>query len=81
MQQKYLKTSETLSFACAGFGRSMIYTLMSTFLLIFYTDAAKLDPVHAGTVILAARIFDAANDPIMGIIVDKTKSKFGKLRP
>lgn len=35
MQQKYLKTSETLSFACAGFGRSMIYTLMSTFLLIF----------------------------------------------
>ena len=81
MQQKYLKTSETLSFACAGFGRSMIYTLMSTFLLIFYTDAAKLDPVHAGTIILAARIFDAANDPIMGIIVDKTKSKFGKLRP
>ena len=81
MQQKYLKTSETLSFACAGFGRSMIYTLMSTFLLIFYTDAAKLDPVHAGTVILAARIFDAANDPILGIIVDKSKSKFGKLRP
>lgn len=81
MEKKYLRTSETLSFACAGFGRSMIYTLMSTFLLIFYTDAAKLDPVHAGTIILAARIFDAANDPIMGIIADKTKSKFGKLRP
>lgn len=81
MEKKYLKTSETLSFACAGFGRSMIYTLMSTFLLIFYTDAAKLDPVHAGTIILAARIFDAANDPVMGIIADKTKSKFGKLRP
>ena len=81
MHQKYLKTRETLSFACAGFGRSMIYTLMSTFLLIFYTDAAKLDPVHAGTIILAARIFAALNDPVMGIIVDKTKSKFGKLRP
>lgn len=81
MMKKYLKTSEILSFSVAGFGRSMIYTLMSTFLLIFYTDAAKLDPVHAGTIILAARIFDAANDPVMGIIADKTHTKFGKLRP
>lgn len=81
MEKKYLKTSETLSFSFSAFGRSMIYTLMSTFLLIFYTDAMKLSPTHAGLIILAARIFDAANDPIMGIIADKTKTKFGKLRP
>lgn len=81
MEKKYLKTSETLSFSFSAFGRSMIYTLMSTFLLIFYTDAMKLSPAHAGLIILAARIFDAANDPIMGIIADKTKTKFGKLRP
>ncbi|MBR4859130.1 MAG: MFS transporter [Clostridia bacterium] len=81
MEKKYLKTSEILSFSTAGFGRSMIYNLMSIFLLIFYTDAMKLQPVHAGTIILAARIFDAANDPLMGIIADKTKTKFGKLRP
>ena len=37
-QKKYLKTSEIASFATAGFGRSMMYTLMSTFALIFYTD-------------------------------------------
>ncbi len=79
--KKYLKTSETLSFSLSAFGRSMIYTLMSTFLLIFYTDAMNLRPVHAGAIIVAARIFDAANDPIMGIIADKTKTKFGKLRP
>ena len=81
MDKKYLKTSEILSFSTAGFGRSMIYNLMSIFLLIFYTDAMKLQPVHAGAIILAARIFDAANDPVMGIIADKTKTKFGKLRP
>ncbi len=81
MEKKYLKTSEILSFSTAGFGRSMIYNLMSIFLLIFYTDAMKLQPVHAGAIILAARIFDAANDPLMGIIADKTKTKFGKLRP
>lgn len=81
MEKKYLKTSETLSFSFSAFGRSMIYTLMSTFLLIFYTDAMKLTPTHAGLIILAARIFDAANDPVMGIIADKTKTKFGKLRP
>lgn len=81
MEKKYLKTSETLSFSFSAFGRSMIYTLMSTFLLIFYTDAMKLTPSHAGLIILAARIFDAANDPVMGIIADKTKTKYGKLRP
>ncbi len=79
--KKYLKTSELLSFSTAGFGRSMIYNLMSTFLLIFYTDAMHLKFSDAGMIILITRIFDAFNDPVMGIIVDKTKTKFGKLRP
>ncbi|MBE6771449.1 MAG: MFS transporter [Ruminococcaceae bacterium] len=80
-QKKYLKTSEIASFASSAFGRSMIYTLMSTYLLIFYTDAAGIQPAHAGWIIFGARIFDAANDPIMGMIADRTKTKFGKLRP
>lgn len=79
-QKKYLKPRETISFATAGFGRSMMYTLMSTFALIFYTDMG-IDAVHASAIILAARIFDALNDPVMGIIVDKTKTKYGKMRP
>ncbi len=79
--KKYLKTSEIASFASSAFGRSMIYTLMSTYLLIFYTDAAGLQPTHASWIIFGARIFDAANDPIMGMIADRTKTKFGKLRP
>lgn len=80
-EKKYLKTSEIGCFATSAFGRSMIYTLMSTYLLIFYTDAAGIQPTHASWIIFGARIFDAANDPVMGMIADRTKTKFGKLRP
>ena len=52
MEKKYLKTSEIFSFSSSAFGRSMIYNLMSTFLLIFYTDAMQLEFKHAGAIIL-----------------------------
>lgn len=81
MQKKYLTLKERVSFTAAAFGRSGIYTIMSMFLLRFYTDAAGIDPIVAGYIILAGRIFDAVNDPIMGYIVDHTKSKWGKMRP
>lgn len=81
MEKTYLTLKEKLTFPMAAFGRSGIYTIMSMFLLIFYTDAAKIDPIHAGYIILAGRIFDAVNDPFMGMIVDRTHSKWGKMRP
>lgn len=81
MQEKYLTLKEKITFPMASFGRSGIYTIMSMFLLIFYTDAAKIDPVHAGYIILAGRVFDALNDPLMGMIVDRTHTKWGKMRP
>lgn len=81
MQTKYLTTKERVSFTAAAFGRSGIYTIMSMFLLRFYTDAAGIDPITAGYIILGGRIFDALNDPLMGLIVDRTKSKWGKMRP
>ncbi len=51
------------------------------FLLIFYTNAVKLKPVTAGAIIVACRIFDAFNDPLMGVIVDKTRNKWGRYKP
>ena len=78
---KYIAKTEYASFTSSAFGRSMIYTLMSTFALIFFTDAVGIEPTHAGTLILIARIFDALNDPAMGIVVDKTQTKWGKFRP
>ncbi len=81
MNEKHLTRKERISFPIATFGRSGIYTTMSMFLLIFYTEAAKLDPIHAGIIILIGRIFDAVNDPIMGIIIDRTNTRWGKMRP
>lgn len=81
MSEKILTTKERISFTVAAFGRSGIYTIMSMFLLRFYTDAAGIDPIVAGYIILGGRIFDAANDPLMGYIVDHTRSKWGKMRP
>ncbi len=81
MKEKILTTKERISFTVAAFGRSGIYTIMSMFLLRFYTDAAGIDPIVAGYIILGGRIFDAVNDPLMGYIVDHTKSKWGKMRP
>ena len=64
-----------------AFGRSGIYTLMSMFTLVFFQNGAGLSLSQGTTIILIGRIFDALNDPVMGMIVDRTKSKWGKMRP
>jgi sugar (glycoside-pentoside-hexuronide) transporter len=79
--KKYLTRTNVFSFAAGGFGQNMIIGIVNSFILFFYTDILLI-PTAAVTVLMAsARIFDALNDPIMGIIVDKTRSRWGKLRP
>lgn len=80
MMEKVPK-KEKLSFALAGLGQNMIYNFSSAYIIIFYTDFLKLLPTAVGTLMLVARLWDAINDPIMGSIVDKTSTRFGKLRP
>ena len=78
MEKKYLTLKEKICFPLSAFGRSGIYTIMTMFYLVFLVDVAKLNAVTASAIILGGRIFDALNDPIMGMIVDKTRSKWGK---
>ena len=54
---------------------------MSMFTLVFFQNGAGLSLSQGTTIILIGRIFDALNDPVMGMIVDRTKSKWGKMRP
>ncbi|MBU2997878.1 MFS transporter [Cellulophaga baltica] len=54
---------------------------VATFLFIFYTDVFGLDPVVVGLLMLTARLSDGISDVIMGVIGDRTKSKYGKFRP
>ena len=61
--------------------RDSIYTAMSAFLLFYYTDYAGVSALAVGTIMMVSRIFDGISDIIMGVIVDHTKSRFGKARP
>jgi len=51
------------------------------FLMYYFTDVAKISAGYVGVVFLAARFIDAITDPLMGMIVDNTRSKYGKFRP
>lgn len=79
--KKYLTLKERICFTAGAFGRSGIYTLMSMFTLVFFQNGAGLRLEQGTTIILIGRIFDAINDPMMGMLVDRTKSKWGKMRP
>lgn len=71
---------ERFCYGCGDFGCNIIYTAMSAFLLFYYTDYAGVSAAAVGTIMLISRAFDGISDIIMGMIVDRTKSKYGKAR-
>lgn len=70
-----------LAYGSGGFGNNLTYGLMTLYLMVFYTDYLGLSPASVGTLFLVARIWDAVNDPVMGHLVDNTKSRWGQFRP
>lgn len=67
-----------------GFGdmaSSMFWKIFGMYLLFFYTKVFGISPAAAGTMFLVTRIWDAINDPLMGIIADRTQTRWGKYRP
>lgn len=59
----------------------MMFMMVSSFLLYFYTDVFGISAVAAGSLFMIARVWDAINDPIMGYIADRTNTRWGKFRP
>lgn len=76
-----LKLSEKLGYALGDGAANIAWRGVSTFLFIFYTDVFGLHPAAVGLLMLVARFSDGISDVLMGIIGDRTKSKYGKFRP
>ncbi|MGI6072851.1 MAG: glycoside-pentoside-hexuronide (GPH):cation symporter [Lachnospiraceae bacterium] len=81
---KKVKTPNRFTFGLGTFGRDMVYTLISMYLMFYLTDVLSLSTNTLWwitTIILCCRIFDALNDPFMGMIVDNTKTRYGRFKP
>ena len=79
-QYKYATTREKYCFGIGAIGKDAIVNLVGSFLMLYLTDTLYLAPAFVGILFLVARIWDAINDPIMGMIVDNTRTKYGKFR-
>jgi sugar (glycoside-pentoside-hexuronide) transporter len=69
------------TFGLGNFASNLSWTMVSSYLAIFYTDAVGLGAGAVATMLLVTRIWDAANDPIMGHIAERTRSRWGRFRP
>ncbi len=76
-----LSLRETLGYAAGDLGINFYFQSALTFLLFFYTDTFGISAAVAGWVFLVARVVDAVTDPLMGAIADRTRTRWGRLRP
>lgn len=76
-----LKLSERISYACGDAASNVVWAALGAFVMIYYTDVAHMDPKAIGVVMLISRLLDGVSDLVMGLVVDHTKSRFGKARP
>ncbi len=79
--KKYVPKKELTSFCIAGMGQGMIYALMSSYISDYYLNVLQLAPMFVLLLMLLARVWDAINDPMMGMIVDRSNLKSGKMKP
>ncbi|WP_418418417.1 MFS transporter [Blautia sp.] len=70
-----------IAYGCGDTACNVVFGMISTLLTLFYTDYVGISAATVGLVMLLSRAFDGVSDAVMGVIVEKTKSKWGKARP
>lgn len=70
-----------VSYGLGAVGKDMVYMLSASYVLYYFQDVMGVSAIAMGIILMAARIFDAFNDPVMGVLVAKTKTRWGKFRP
>ncbi|MDO5293197.1 MAG: glycoside-pentoside-hexuronide (GPH):cation symporter [bacterium] len=76
-----LTTREKASYGMGAVGKDLVYILVASFFMYYCTEVLKISGTFVGVLFMVARVFDALNDPFMGVVVEKTNSRFGKFRP
>ena len=76
-----LALKEKIGYGFGDFASSIFWKIFSVYLLFYYTDVFGISAAVVGTMFLITRIWDTAFDPIIGIIADRTSTKWGKFRP
>lgn len=76
-----LSWTTRIAYGCGDTACNVVWGSVSTILTLFYTDYVGVSPVTVGLVMLLSRIFDGVSDVVMGFIVERTNSKWGKSRP
>ena len=81
VEKRTLTGLEKFAYGIGAVGKDMVYMLSASYVLYYFQDIMGVSAIAMGIILLVARVFDAFNDPIMGVIVAKTKTKWGKFRP
>ena len=76
-----LTLKQKAAFGVGAVGKDMVYALSSSYIMYYYQDIIGLSASFVGFILMIARVFDAINDPFMGILVAKTRTKWGRFRP
>ncbi len=76
-----LGVKQKIAYGFGAVGKDMVYALSSGYVLYYYQDVLGVSAAFVGLILMIARVFDAINDPMMGVIVAKTNTKWGKFRP
>jgi Na+/melibiose symporter-like transporter len=80
-EKKYVGKKELWMFALGAGGQGMIYAMMSSYISDYYVNVLQLNLWFVLALMLLARVWDAINDPLMGMIVDSHTTKWGKMKP
>ncbi|SHF08563.1 glycoside/pentoside/hexuronide:cation symporter, GPH family [Mariniphaga anaerophila] len=76
-----LSIKEKVGYSLGDTASHFVWDMVGFWILIFYTDTFGISAAAAGTIMLIARFWDMASDPLMGIIADRTNTRWGKFRP
>lgn len=80
-EDEKIKWSTRVAYGCGDTACNIVFGMISTLLTLFYTDYVGINAATIGLIMLISRMFDGVSDAVMGLIVERTKSKWGKSRP